>query len=97
MITGGAGSRGQINGINVPATTWKIIVALEPGKSYPEGQEKAQVFAVAMPNENGIRERRWQEFQTTIKEIERLTGCQFFSSAPIITLRAQAKTIETGE
>ncbi|HZS07403.1 MAG TPA: DNA/RNA non-specific endonuclease [Blastocatellia bacterium] len=98
VITGGAGSRGKIAGhINVPATTWKIIVALEPGRSYPDGQEKAMVFAVALPNENGIRERRWQDFQTTAPEIERLTGCRFFSLAPIIALRAQEKRFEAAD
>jgi endonuclease G len=60
IIAGGAGSQGEFKGIDIPESTWKIIVALERGKSFPEGQEKAQVFAVLMPNHDDLNDR-WQE------------------------------------
>jgi endonuclease G len=58
IIAGGAGSAGDVKGITVPEVMWKIIVALERGKAYPEGQEKAQVFALTLPNRDGIMHDR---------------------------------------
>jgi endonuclease G, mitochondrial len=83
IIAGGAGSEGEIKGIEVPESTWKVIVALERGKSFPEGQEKAQVYAVIMPNNQDIS-GRWQEYQTSVSEIQKKTGYHFFKSAPVI-------------
>ena len=84
IIAGGAGSEGEVKGITVPESTWKIIVALERGKSWPDGQQQAQVFAILMPNHEGIRNDRWQQFQTNVSEIEKKTGYQFFKDAPVI-------------
>ena len=84
IIAGGAGSEGEIKGITIPESTWKIIVAMERGRSYPEGQEKAQVFALILPNHEGIMHDRWQDHQTSVAEIEKKTGYHFFKNAPII-------------
>src|SRR5262245_45795445 len=43
ITAGGAGSLASFKGITPPDSTWKILVALERGKSFPDGQEKAQV------------------------------------------------------
>src|SRR5262245_23741257 len=83
LIAGGAGSQAGFKGIDVPESTWKIIVALERGKSFPEGQEKAQVFAVNMPNHDELSDR-WQEYQTSVSEIEKKTGYRFFRNSAII-------------
>jgi len=84
IIAGGAGSAGDVKGITVPEETWKVIVALEQGKGYPEGQEKAQVFALILPNHEGIMHDRWQDHQTSVAEIEKKTGYRFFKNAPVI-------------
>jgi endonuclease G len=84
VVAGGAGSQARLKRINVPEFTWKVIVALERGKSFPEGQEKAQVFAVIMPNREGIRDDRWQQYQTSVEEIEQKTGYRFFRNSLII-------------
>jgi DNA/RNA endonuclease G (NUC1) len=42
VIAGGVGSQASFHGITAPDSTWKIIVALKRGKSFPDGQEKAQ-------------------------------------------------------
>jgi endonuclease G, mitochondrial len=47
-------------------------------------KEKAQVFAVIMPNGEGIRDDRWQQYQTYVAEIEQKTGYRFFKDSPII-------------
>jgi endonuclease G len=84
IVAGGAGSQASFKGINVPDSTWKVIVALERGRNFPDGQEKAQVFAVLMPNYNGIKNDRWQQYQTPVAEIERKTSYRFFKNSPII-------------
>ena len=83
IIAGGAGSQGGFKGIDIPESTWKVIVTLERGKSFPEGQEKAQVFAVIMPNNDDLS-ARWQEYQTSVSEIEKKTSYSFFKHSPII-------------
>jgi endonuclease G, mitochondrial len=86
VIAGGVGSKTSFNSIDVPESTWKVIVALERGKSWPDGQEKGQVFAVIMPNndEDIEQDDRWQEYQANVPEIEKKTGYRFFRNAPII-------------
>jgi endonuclease G, mitochondrial len=88
IIAGGDGSQGEFKGIDIPESTWKVIVALERGKSFPEGQEKAQVFAVIMPNHDDLSDR-WQEYQTSVSEIEKKTGYRFFKHSPIIESNAK--------
>ena len=89
IIAGGAGSESEIKGIDVPESTWKVIVALERGKSFHDWQEKAQVYAVIMPNNEDIS-GRWQEYQTSVSEIQKKTGYHFFKSAPVIESIAKA-------
>ena len=84
IIAGGVGSQAGFKGIDVPESTWKVFVALERSKSFPSGQEKAQVFAVIMPNHEGISDDRWQEYQIYVSEIGKKTGYRFFKNAPVI-------------
>ena len=84
IIAGGVGSQSSFHGITAPDSTWKIIVALERGKSFPDGQQQAQVFAMIMPNREGIKNDRWQQYQTSVDEIEQKTGYRFFKNSPII-------------
>lgn len=84
IIAGGVGSQASFKGITAPDSTWKVIVALERGKNFPEGQEKAQVFALLVPNHEGIKNDRWQQYQTSEAEIEQVTGYRFFKNSPII-------------
>jgi len=55
-----------------------------------DSQEEAQVFAILMPNHEGISDDRWQEYQTSASEIEKKTGYRFFKNAP--TIESIAKT-----
>jgi len=84
VIAGGTGSQASFKGITPPNSIWKVIVALERGKSFPDGQENAQVFAVIMPNQEGVMDDRWQQYQTSVAEIEQKTGYRFFKNSTII-------------
>jgi DNA/RNA endonuclease G (NUC1) len=52
---------------------WKVIVALQPGKTYP-AVAGSTTIAVLMPNSNGIRSYTWQQYQTTVTTIASRTG-----------------------
>jgi endonuclease G, mitochondrial len=76
IIAGGVGSKGGFNGINIPASTWKIVVALQPGRTYPSTSGSTTI-AVLMPNNQGIRSNSWQTYQTTVSNIQSRTGYNF--------------------
>jgi endonuclease G len=70
IIAGGVGSKGGFKGINIPASTWKIIVALQPGRTYPSVSGSTTI-AVVMPNNNGIRSTPWQTYRVLSAEWRR--------------------------
>jgi len=66
IIAGGAGSQASFKGITPPESTWKIIVALERGKSFPDGQEiilglwlvsSLLAFCAAVPSHSLVLQR----------------------------------------
>ena len=87
--TGGAGSKrfqtkiGKDVKVTVPAVTWKVILIL-PSKS---GDDVARVtkntraFGVVMPNRQDIK-TDWQRYIVPVREVEELTGFNFFSEVP---------------
>jgi endonuclease G, mitochondrial len=79
VIAGRVGLMGSFNSISIPTSTWKIVVALEPGKTYPDGVANSTTIAVSMPNVNGIRGDSWQEYQTSVGTIASQTGYNFSS------------------
>jgi endonuclease G len=86
---GGTGSKdfqSQIGGttkVAVPAVTWKVILLL-PSK---EGDDVARInkdtraLGVIMPNRQDIK-TDWQRYIVPIRQIEQLTGFDFFSLVP---------------
>jgi len=83
---GGTGSNGAAHTVAsshvvVPAFTWKIIVVLPNGDNDADRVGKTtRVIAVIMPNVQGIRSTPWQNFKTNVREIEKLTGLNFFTN-----------------
>ena len=83
---GGVGMKGQKNAIGsdkirVPAKIWKIVVVLEqPGLNLNQLSETTPLIAVLMPNQQGIKDTPWQIYQTSIDQIEQLTGYDFLSN-----------------
>jgi endonuclease G len=57
-------------------------VILPKGASPLSINEQTRVIAVTMPNDNGIKSNRWSQYKTTVREIERKTGYDFFSILP---------------
>ncbi len=85
---GGIGEKGRqttiANGnVTVPASTWKIVVVNDrAGAGLERITETTRVIAVIMPNRQGIKDRTWRSFRTSVDEVEALTGYDFLSNVP---------------
>jgi DNA/RNA endonuclease G (NUC1) len=85
---GGTGTNGGVtntiaNGkVTVPNRTWKIIVVLPNGNDDLNRITKTtRVIAVNMPNSQSIGQSTpWRNFRTTVRQIEALTGHNFFTN-----------------
>lgn len=67
--------------ITVPEQIWKVIVVLDrPGLTIDSISENTPVIAVIMPNQQGIKEVNWRTYQTSIDQVEKLTGYDFLSN-----------------
>jgi endonuclease G len=83
---GGTGSNGSANTVAtghvvVPSVTWKVIVVIPNGDNDTDRIGKTtRVIAVIMPNVQGIRTTPWQNFRTNVREVEKLTGLNFFTN-----------------
>ncbi len=69
-------------GIAVPASSFKIVVALRPGEGAADVTLSTPVLAVIMPNGPGVSERGWQTYQVAIDQIEAATGYDLLSKVP---------------
>ena len=92
--TGGTGDKGKRSVIGrgkvaVPEWTWKVAVVFDrAGMGLADITPQTRVIAVKMPNQQGIKDRNWQEFTTTIDEIEKLTGYDLLSNVSPVTQTA---------
>lgn len=84
---GGTGEKGPLTTlaegkVTIPANTWKVILVLDD----PEDQvtETTRTIAVIMPNTQGIRTRKWQEYRVSVDEVEE-NGYNFFTEIPETT------------
>lgn len=67
----------------VPAVTWKVILVLDkPNAGVAGVNRETQTIAVIMPNKQGIKSDPWMQYQTSVAEVEQLTGYKFFTSVP---------------
>lgn len=95
--TGGTGAKGSFDSIeftdkktkksysmNVPASTWKVIVVIPHGEDdISRIDENTTTIAINVPNSMGIaKDGDWEQYITTIDEIESLTGYDFFELLP---------------
>ncbi len=82
---GGVGSNGALSTVAsghvvVPAFTWKVIIVIPNGDNDADRVGKTtRVIAVIMPNVQGIRNNSWQQYRTNVRQVERLTGLNFFT------------------
>jgi endonuclease G len=94
--TGGEGKNGEASllkgKISVPATMWKVILILDsPSQGLAGVNANSRTIAVIMPNKQG-RDGKWQDFCTTVEDVQKLTGYDFFSNvSPDIQKQIESK------
>ncbi len=97
IISGPAGFNGDRipNGpVLIPSHTWKIIVKVPRGSGSVLSRitPATRVIAVDIPNIQGVRHDPWQKYVVSVKEIETLTGYNFFTAlAPDLAAGLKAK------
>jgi endonuclease G len=83
IVAGGTGEKGRLkNKVSIPEKNWKIALVLPAGAPVSSVNEGTRVIAVEMPNVKGIKNTDWQFFRTTVRQIEKSTGYNFFSNLP---------------
>jgi len=85
VIAGASGSKGTVKNeglITIPSVTWKVVVSLPRtgGLASIDRWDDAQVLAVLMPNDAGIRSVAWQTYQVTVDEVEAASGFDLLSA-----------------
>jgi endonuclease G len=88
---GGEGEKGRKDTIGfpskvtVPAKCWKVVLALDDGKGDAGDLDRvsrnSRVYAVVMPNDQSVG-HGWDEYLTSVKKVEELTGYHFFDRVP---------------
>lgn len=92
QIAGCYGEAGRLkHKVTVPTNCWKIAIIMPRGRAADLVDKSTRIIAVDMPNIDGIENENWRKYQTSIREIERLTGLNFFSEQS----RQLQETIET--
>lgn len=82
--------RSSGNKIVVPASSWKVILILDrPGLGLQGVTKDTRVIAVNMPHKQGVKQQSWDvkdngkfRYITSVDEIEKLTGYDFFTNVP---------------
>ena len=87
IVAGVAGSKGTVKNegvITIPASTWKVAVALprDQGLGNVDSPEDVAVIAVIMPNDPGVRNVPWQTYETTVDAVEALSGYDLLALLP---------------
>ncbi len=94
--TGGTSPKGTFDNIpiqlksgetfymNVPAYTWKVLIALPAGDGDLDRMaDAATAIAINVPNKTGMQKTGdWEQFLCCIDEIEAMTGYDFFELLP---------------
>jgi DNA/RNA endonuclease G (NUC1) len=84
VFSGVHGNIGTVAGgkVVVPATTWKVILVLPNGSNDLERVRRdTRAFGLIVPNQGSI-DPSWRTYRKTVREVEELTGYDFFSLVP---------------
>jgi len=88
IIAGSSVRKGTIKkgNVTVPRDTWKVIVVSDkPGLGVRGVSSRTRVIAVEMPNKQGIRNKDWRTYRTTVRKLEAATGYNFLSNVAAST------------
>ncbi len=88
---------GEVLHMNVPAYTWKVLIAIPSGEGdFERIDDSAVAIAINVPNKMGMQKTGdWEQFLCSIDDIEKLTGYDFFELLPDdIENKLEAKVYE---
>jgi len=82
---GFGGSRLPSNAAAIPGYTWKIVVVVPvgAGMAIDRIDSNTRVIAIKIPNIAGVRSDPWQNYLTTVDQLEADTGFDFFTALPL--------------
>lgn len=74
----------QQNKVQIPTTTWKVIVVLPYGKGLADvtSANDIRIIAVDMPNNTTVNNQPWQYYKVTVDQIEAVTGYDLLAALP---------------
>jgi endonuclease G len=67
-------------GVAVPSATYKVIVVLSTGQDATHVTRDTPVISVVIPNEARVSGHPWNEFTTTVDDVERQSGYDFLKA-----------------
>ncbi len=77
------GSRELRAGQLVPANTWKVVLVMDRvGAGIKGVSPNTRTIAVVVPNIQGIKGNPWRAYRKSVREVEKLTGYDFFREVP---------------
>lgn len=84
IVAGPHGDMGRIGShdeVVVPTHAWKVALVMPTGRSLSDVEETSdvEVIAVLIPNGEQMAGDDWQDYLTSIDELEALTGYDFFT------------------
>ena len=65
--------------VTVPTNCWKIVVAVPKGSTI---DDQTRVIAIDIPNVQGIKDKNWRDYKTSVRNIESKTGYDFLTVLP---------------
>ncbi len=101
LITSGPsvfGGSTLTSGVAIPGYTWKIavVVPLGPGTALSRITSATRIITVKIPNIAGVRSTPWQNFVTSVAQIEADTGFTFLTALPA-PVAAALRTVVDGQ
>ena len=87
IVAGAFGNKGTLKNegkVVIPTYTWKVALILprDHGLADIHDYRDVEAIAVLMPNEPGVRNVPWQTYETTIDNIEALSGYDLLALLP---------------
>jgi endonuclease G len=85
---GGTGEKGPRKtlargNIIIPKYLWKVVLVLDrPNGKVADVTANSRSIAVIIPNQQGVKNDPWEKYQTSIDQVEKLTGYDFFNNVP---------------
>ncbi len=68
--------------IRIPDSCYKIAVVLNRGEGLECVEYNTMIYAVMIPNINGIRRDKWQKYAVSVSHIENSSGYNFLTNVP---------------